>query len=214
MLRIFLTALAWAMLAASGSAQGFSGRIGFIDADTLDVGAVRVRLYGIDAPEVGQPCFLEDARRDCGTWARRRAMALFENRLADCERITTDRYGRAVARCETGGQDISERLVSDGLAMAYRRYTADYVAAEARASKRGSGIWQGAMQAPSAYRANRAKLGATDCKLKGNISRGGKIYHLPGQEYYEITRINARKGERWFCTESEARAAGWRKAWR
>lgn len=52
-----------------------------------------------------------------------------------------------------------------------------------------------------------------DCKIKGNISRSGeRIFHVPGQEYYAATRISLGKGERWFCSEGEARAAGWRKA--
>ena len=52
------------------------------------------------------------------------------------------------------------------------------------------------------------------CQIKGNINRetGERIYHVPGQEYYLITRINVVSGERWFCTEEQARAAGWRKA--
>jgi endonuclease YncB( thermonuclease family) len=52
-----------------------------------------------------------------------------------------------------------------------------------------------------------------DCLIKGNISSsGGRIYHMPGQRYYDKTQIDASKGERWFCTEQEALAAGWRKA--
>jgi hypothetical protein len=52
------------------------------------------------------------------------------------------------------------------------------------------------------------------CLIKGNISidTGERIYHVPGQEYYEPTRILPRYGERWFCSEADARAAGWRKA--
>jgi cold shock CspA family protein len=52
------------------------------------------------------------------------------------------------------------------------------------------------------------------CIIKGNISieTGNKIYHLPGMEDYESTVIDSAQGERWFCTESEAIANGWRKA--
>ncbi len=51
------------------------------------------------------------------------------------------------------------------------------------------------------------------CLIKGNISRSGeRIYHVPGGRWYDATRIDPRKGERWFCTEAEARAAGWRRA--
>lgn len=48
------------------------------------------------------------------------------------------------------------------------------------------------------------------CLIKGNISANGKIYHVPGSPSYDSTRIDESKGERWFCTEAEARAAGWR----
>ncbi|MCY0146313.1 hypothetical protein OEG84_00905 [Hoeflea sp. G2-23] len=52
------------------------------------------------------------------------------------------------------------------------------------------------------------------CLIKGNVSinTGERIYHVPGQEFYTPTKISARYGERWFCSEAEARAAGWRKA--
>ena len=52
-----------------------------------------------------------------------------------------------------------------------------------------------------------------DCVIKGNINtRGEKIYHVPGQKYYDDTRISASHGERWFCSEADARAAGWRRS--
>jgi len=53
-----------------------------------------------------------------------------------------------------------------------------------------------------------------ECNIKGNISinSGERIYHVPGQEYYSATKISPQHGERWFCSEGEARAAGWRKA--
>lgn len=48
------------------------------------------------------------------------------------------------------------------------------------------------------------------CLIKGNIGKSGKIYHVPGSRSYDATKIDASKGERWFCTEDEAKAAGWR----
>jgi hypothetical protein len=48
------------------------------------------------------------------------------------------------------------------------------------------------------------------CLIKGNISDSGRIYHVPGSAWYERTEINESRGERWFCTEAEAQAAGWR----
>jgi len=51
------------------------------------------------------------------------------------------------------------------------------------------------------------------CEIKGNISSSGeKIYHLPGMEYYDVTKITLSRGERWFCSETAAVNAGWRKS--
>jgi hypothetical protein len=59
-----------------------------------------------------------------------------------------------------------------------------------------------------------SKLLGLGCNINGNISinTGARIYHMPGQERYNETIIRPRYGERWFCSEDEARAAGWRKA--
>ena len=55
---------------------------------------------------------------------------------------------------------------------------------------------------------------AANCSIKGNISinTGERIYHVPGQKYYPQTKVSPEYGERWFCSEAEARQAGWRKA--
>lgn len=55
---------------------------------------------------------------------------------------------------------------------------------------------------------------AASCNIKGNVSHknGTKIYHVPGQIHYSITKISQNRGERWFCSEEDARANGWRKA--
>lgn len=61
---------------------------------------------------------------------------------------------------------------------------------------------------------NKPGQAAHACNIKGNISQttGARIYHVPGQKYYDATVINPRAGERWFCSEAEARAAGWRQS--
>lgn len=60
----------------------------------------------------------------------------------------------------------------------------------------------------------RAMLPGSGCNIKGNISlnTGGRIYHVPGQRYYHDTRVSLPRGERWFCSEAEARKAGWRRS--
>lgn len=60
-----------------------------------------------------------------------------------------------------------------------------------------------------------AALGlVSGCDIKGNISinSGQHIYHVPGQMFYSETIIRPEYGERWFCSEAEAIAAGWHRA--
>jgi hypothetical protein len=65
----------------------------------------------------------------------------------------------------------------------------------------------------SAIPGTNTSASAVSCNIKGNISASGeRIYHLPGQQYYSRTLVSVTKGERWFCSEVEAREAGWRRA--
>ncbi|MEK7149539.1 MAG: hypothetical protein AAB757_00975 [Patescibacteria group bacterium] len=67
-------------------------------------------------------------------------------------------------------------------------------------------------QLPSVVNSGENSALNTDCLIKGNISSGGKIYHMPGGQFYDRTVINTSKGEKWFCSEVEAKTAGWRKS--
>lgn len=194
-----------------------SGAIRVIDGDTIMVGKTKVRLHGIDAPELGQPCTdAQGVSWDCGTWVAREVRARWQGQRATCTTRDRDRYGRAVATCHVGQTDIGRSLVSDGLALAYRKYSMAYDLDEKAAVVAGRGLHGHEMQRPSRYRNAPTPDTTTDragCVIKGNISRSGnRIYHVPGQEHYDRTRIRTEYGERWFCSESEARRAGWRKA--
>ncbi|MBB3712136.1 endonuclease YncB(thermonuclease family) [Limimaricola variabilis] len=205
-------------------AAGPSGIVAVIDGDTLDVGGARVRLHGVDAPENAQRCDTgSGAQWACGDWVTQEASLRFAGREARCETVDIDRYERIVARCAVDGADIGETLVSEGLALAYVEYSRAYEAQEAEARAARRGIWRGEVQAPWDWRrAKRAGQGIPDpaperieaggCAIKGNISGGGRIYHMPGDPYYGRTKIDTGAGERWFCSEAEARRAGWRHA--
>lgn len=202
------------LLALPVSAEVVTGPARVIDGDTLEIGATRVRLFGIDAPERAQDC--EDAagrRWACGAAARARLTELAQAQVR-CTGRDTDRYGRMVGTCAVEGSDLAAVLVAEGLAFANRKYSADYVGLEDRARQARRGVWAGQAERPAEFRAaghmDQSPRGA--CAIKGNISAKGRLYHMPGARSYRATQINAAKGERWFCTEAEARAAGWRKA--
>ena len=196
-----------------------TGTVRVVDADTFDIGAgANVRLLGIDAPEDGQPCRDDAGAHDCGAMATAAARAAFEGRAAVCEIVERDRYGRWLAACRVAGRDVGAELVAAGWAMRYRDDPA-YEAEEKTARLLARGVWAYAMDPPhvwrAARRAERAERNAPDagtCAIKGNRSDNGRLYHLPGMPSYGATRIDEARGERWFCTEADARAAGWRRA--
>ncbi len=221
MLRICLLFVLTLGATSTAVGQGFSGPVRVIDGDTLDVGERRVRLHGIDAPELGQICTNPDgARWDCGTWVAQQVRARIGGRRARCEAVEKDRYGRTVARCAVAGQDIGRMLVREGLALAYRKYSMAYDLDEKGAVVAGRGLHGTLMARPEDHRqsvreesAARQPAPKPGCAIKGNISsKGARIYHMPGQEHYDRTVIRPDQGERWFCSETEARAAGWRRA--
>lgn len=193
------------------------GRISVIDGDTFDVGTTRVRLFGIDAVETDQSCRTEQGVSwPCGTWVTETVTQKYAGRTAVCTPVDLDRYGRVVARCAVEGADVGRTLVRAGLAFAYRRYSMDYDLDEKAAAIADVGLHASRVQAPGQYRQTRATGRIPPdpaCKIKGNISsKGVRIYHSPGKRHYERTGIRADKGERWFCSASEAEAAGWRAA--
>jgi len=138
---------------------------------------------------------------------------------AFCREADRDRYGRIVARCQIDGHDVGKALVSSGLAFAYRKFSMAYDLDEKAAAVQNRGLHAHRVQKPSDHRAAHTKARTkgriapdSACAIKGNISKSGRIFHVPGQADYARTGINLRKGERWFCSERDAIAAGWRKA--
>src|SRR5688572_30056877 len=206
--------------------ERLSGRADVTDGDSFEIGATRVRLFGIDAPEGRQSCTRDGGDWACGNEAARKLRSLIGDRTVTCAQRDVDDYGRIVAVCRSGAADLAGEMARSGFAVAYRRYSSDYVDEEneARAAKRG--IWGGGFAAPEVYRRserNEAPAPRRDvqpppqpaprdgCYIKGNINgEGDRIYHVPSSSSYADTMIDGNKGERWFCTEAEARAAGWR----
>ena len=205
------------VFSASAYAQ-LSGPASVTDGDTLRVSGHRVRLHGIDAPESTQTCRVEGQPWSCGRAAANALRKRLAGRPVACEERDRDRYGRIVAVCRIAGEDVNAWMVSQGWALAYHRYSADYVPQERAAKAARRGLWRGAFVPPWDWRrgkrlqkAVRADTGG--CRIKGNISRtGARIYHVPGGRSYDRTRIDTSKGEQWFCTEAQAEAAGWRRA--
>ena len=131
---------------------GLAGPARVVDGDTLDLDRHRVRLFGIDAPESAQTCERDGAAYACGQEAKRYLEALIGGRPVACRARDADRYGRTVAVCTAGGEDLNAAMVRAGWALAYRRYSTDYVPAEAAARRDGRGLWAGRFEPPADWR--------------------------------------------------------------
>lgn len=132
-----------------------TGSAAVLDGDTIIVAGERVRLHGIDAPEIGQTFLWRGQHVECGTMSMAALEALTAGVKLRCEGIERDRYGRLVAKCfSPNGIDIGRRLVSSGWALAYRYYSMDYVDAELAARKARRGLWRGQFEKPWEWRAS------------------------------------------------------------
>jgi len=213
--RRFVLALALVLVAVSAVADELNGKVVSIaDGDTFTLltegkSQIRIRLAEIDAPEGGQPY---------GNRSKQALSRLVFGKNVRVEVQTQDRYGRAVGRPYIGDLDVCEEMVRLGAAWVDREYVVDRslfgVESEAREAKRGIwGLTESQQVEPWNWRRGLEAGGERPdgCVIKGNInSKGDKIYHAPGIGSYTATRIDESKGERWFCSEAEARAAGWR----
>ena len=127
-----------------------------VDGDTIDLGVVRIRLHGIDAPESDQPCARADGSQwRCGIAAANRLADLIDDRQVRCEALDRDAYGRVIGRCFHEDVDLNALMVREGLAWAYLRFSAEYQSEEAEARNAQIGIWQAETTPPWEYREQR-----------------------------------------------------------
>lgn len=201
--------------AAVSSAHPAVALVRVVDGDTLIVRIVdreeRVRIVGIDAPEVsGKECFAAQATDRLKALVTAGSITLAAKPDED-----RDGFGRLLRYVFVQGQDVGLRLVAEGYVLSYEKYPhpelGAYEAAETWAQTERQGLW-GACE-PLARSSSSATGVSSGCTIKGNINQDGRrFYHVPGCRSYAVTQIDAAKMERWFCTEEEAQAAGWVKA--
>ena len=196
-----------------------NAQVRVVDGDTIHIGKNKYRLEGIDAPENRQECLNKSEQWECGKESTKSLRKKIEvTSQIRCEGERKDSYGRILAICFLGGKDINAWMVKNGWALAYVKYSKKYLKEQRYAKEKGLGIWKGQFVAPWDWRRGKRlepikNFQNGDCKIKGNISsKGEKIFHLPGGIYYDRTKISKQKGERWFCTVSEALNAGWRQS--
>ena len=241
LLAIYFAALTVFLSLDTAYSEELTGIPRVVDGDTIVLNGITIRLDGIDAPETDQLCMNNNAQLwVCGIAAREHLAQKISSDPISCTKTGQDKYRRVLAICRLGSEDLNRWLVREGFALSFVRYSHAYDEDEALAREKQLGLWGGAFVAPWDWRQRNEKtivLGAKSvpltarpellspastaeapsrhCVIKGNVSRNGKrLYHLPGQHSYAQIKMKKRKGERWFCTEEEAQAAGWRRAGR
>lgn len=129
------------------------GRAHVHDGDTLTVAGVKIRLFGIDAPEMDQTCELPDGSAwACGRWSRDEVRRVLKGRDLRCVKRVYDKYGRMVARCYLGEQDLARMLVQAGIVFSYASFSRDYIVDEKAAAVAGRGLWRAKVVPPAEFR--------------------------------------------------------------
>lgn len=215
---IFLLVSVFVFFPAKGL-RSESVLIRVIDGDTLEIADKRFRIFGIDAPEKNQMCTKNDRLWACGIVATGELIKLVIGQKVSCAKRDTDQYKRVVAVCFTNEGDIGSAMVASGWALAHRQYSMDYAEEEAEAKSKKLGLWASQFVMPWQWRRKRGAIerkatqtqSKPECLIKGNISsKGDRVYHKTDDFHYDRTKIDLSRGEKWFCSITEAEKAGWR----
>ncbi len=136
------------------TAQSHHGVPYVIDGDTIVLNGTKIRLEGIDAPEMKQSCVALDKSYQCGAEARANLRNLIGKAALTCAGSRLDKYGRFLAVCMALTTNINQQMVADGWAVSYGSYLSNEVAA--KSAKRG--IWRGTFEQPQEWRQSHAGI--------------------------------------------------------
>ena len=145
--------VAWAS-ASHVQEKVIHGQARVVDGDTLVIGDEKIRLWAVDAPEKNQSCKHGNGSEwMCGLEAKKDVEEKIKGKSISCKVKDKDQYGRNVAQCELGSEDLNAWLVSRGLVVSYKQYSnKQYVKLEEDARAAKLGIWEGQFVTPSVWR--------------------------------------------------------------
>lgn len=128
------------------------GKAKVIDGDTIHIGKDKIRLHGIDAPEIKQTCKMNNNYWNCGIESQKSLIDFILLKDVNCEIIDTDQYKRLIGICYVDNKNINQYMVKNGWAIAYRHYSLKFVKDEEFAKKNKLGIWIGSFEDPYIFR--------------------------------------------------------------
>ena len=145
----------------SSEISSVSGYAKIIDGDTIKINSKKIRLHGIDAPEKEQTCkkpyliigiFSFTKSYSCGQVSTDKLIKKINNQIIKCKIKNVDRYNRLIGECYKRNENLNAWLVSNGYAVAYRKYSKKYIPDEKNAKNNNRGIWQGKFEMPWNFR--------------------------------------------------------------
>ena len=131
-----------------------------IDGDSVVLGKLRIRMQGIDAPELKQECLDNKSNQlyKCGEVAKNYLIRLIDKQLIECTNEGLDRYQRQLAYCYVGKLNLNREMVRTGNAMAYSKYDKSFIKEEMEAKTNKAGIWASKFENPEQYRRAKHKV--------------------------------------------------------
>lgn len=139
-------------IAALVNAGEISGQAKVLDGDSLRIGKVEIRLFGIDAPESRQTCRISEQIWECGRSATRALLEMIGNAKVRCTWSERDTYARALATCFSNGVNLNSKLVARGMALSYTKYSDRYIPEQTQARAAAIGLWRSEFIAPWTWR--------------------------------------------------------------
>ena len=150
---VFALLLVFSAIGPASARDLIVGIASVVDGDTIEIHGQRIRLFGIDAPESSQLCVRPTGERwYCGQRASFALADRIGRAMVSCQPRDFDRYGRVVAVCFKGNEDLNRWMVASGWAAAYKQYPLDYVADEVGARRSRINIWSGEFEMPWDWR--------------------------------------------------------------
>ena len=132
-----------------------SGPAVIVDGDTLSISGNKVSLHGVDAPEKDQTCRINGVIWSCGYKVAEAIREWTYTKEVRCVGNQKDQYGNLIANCFVSGYNLNARIVFEGLGLADRKYSEQYIPEEAQAREAGRGLWEGEFVAPWDWRAGK-----------------------------------------------------------
>jgi endonuclease YncB( thermonuclease family) len=150
--RIFLNLVCIIFIMTFPAHADITGKPRVVDGDTLVISGERIRLHGIDSPEARQTCTKDGKAWMCGREATAALVTRIGVQVVTCKGSKRDRYKRLIGVCYVGTINLNAWMVRRGWALAYKKYSTDYIDDELAARDNRRGIWTGKFTPPWEWR--------------------------------------------------------------